>query len=127
MYFFLPDAVDGLPSLLDKFEASRFLTELGMVVSFTPTGGTLIEMVDSPESFDLYVSKILQRSFIEVNEGGTEAAAVSFTVLAAGAGCMVKKEDKTDFVADHPFLFAIREEFSGVILFLGTLLHPHYK
>ncbi|XP_031108839.1 serpin-ZX-like [Ipomoea triloba] len=159
MYFFLPDAMDGLPSLLEKassesgflerhlptklvsvgkfripkfqisfqFEVSRVLGELGVKVPFNPRGGGLTEMVDSPVSSDLYVSKILQKSFIEVNEGGTEAAAVSVSLMPPGAGFRIEKEDKTDFVADHPFLFAIREDFSGAILFVGTVLHPHYK
>ncbi|XP_031108851.1 serpin-ZX-like [Ipomoea triloba] len=156
MSFFLPDAMDGLPSLLEKtssessfierhlpthmvsmgkflipkfqiyfqFEGSRVLEELGVVTPFNPTGGGLTEMVDSPEGSELYVSKILHGSFIEVNEGGTEAVGVSFGVMYTC--CMVEKEDKTDFVADHPFLFAIREDFSGAILFVGTVLHPHY-
>ncbi|XP_019192767.1 PREDICTED: serpin-ZXA-like [Ipomoea nil] len=159
MYLFLPDAVDGLPSLLDKassvsgflechlptymvstgkflipkfqisfqLEGSKDMKELGVVAPFNPSGGALAEMVDSSESSDLYVSKILQRSFIEVNEGGTEAAAVSCAPPAVGSTCMVEKEDKIDFVADHPFLFAIREEFIGVILLVGTVLHPHYN
>nr|GLL48290.1 serpin-ZX-like [Ipomoea trifida] len=159
MYFFLPDAMDGLPSLLEKassesgflerhlptklvsvgkfripkfqisfqFEVSRVLGELGVKAPFNPRGGGLTEMVDSPESSDLYVSKILQKSFIEVNEEGTEAAAVSVSLMAPGAGYRVEKEDKIDFVADHPFLFAIGEDFSGAILFVGTVLHPHHK
>nr|GMD93693.1 serpin-ZX-like [Ipomoea batatas] len=160
MYFFLPDAMDGLPSLLDKassesgflerhlptklvsvgkfripkfqisfqFEVSRVLGELGVKAPFNPRGGGLTEMVDSPEGSELYVSKILQKSFIEVNEEGTEAAAVSVSLMGVGAGFRIEKEDdKTDFVADHPFLFAIREDFSGAILFVGTVLHPQYN
>ncbi|XP_019174366.1 PREDICTED: serpin-ZX-like [Ipomoea nil] len=159
MYLFLPDAMDGLPSLLDKassesgflerhlpthmvsmgkfripkfqisfqFEASRAMEELGVVAPFNFMGGTLTEMVDSPEISDVYVSKIMQKSFIEVNEGGTEAAAVSVAIVPPCGSCgMFMKEDTIDFVADHPFLFAIREELSGVILFVGTVLHPHY-
>ncbi|XP_031109388.1 serpin-ZXA-like [Ipomoea triloba] len=108
MYFFLPDAMDGLPSLLEKatsesgflerhlpthmvsvgkflipkfqisfqFEGSRVLEELGVVAPFNRTVGGLTEMVDSLGGYELYVSKILHGSFIEVNEGGTEAAGV---------------------------------------------------
>lgn len=157
MYFFLPDAMDGLPSLIDKacsesgflerhlpthfvalgefripkfemsfqFEASRVLKELGVVAPFNAAGGGLTEMVDSPEGAYLYISKILHRSFIEVNEGGTEAAGVSLGSLFYGSSCMVEEEEKVDFVADHPFLFVIREDLSGAILFIGTVLHPH--
>lgn len=151
MYFFLPDAKDGLQSLIDKigsdsefldrhlpnmrvpvgdfriprfkisfrFEASKILKELGLVLPFT--AGGLTEMVDSPMGQNLCVSSIFHKSFIEVNEEGTEAAAASAGVVVLRA--LLVDED-TDFVADHPFLFVIRENMTGVVLFIGRVLNP---
>ncbi|CAH9054250.1 unnamed protein product [Cuscuta europaea] len=152
MYFFLPDAKDGLPSLMDKItsepgllehhlpnhpvevgeflipkfkisfglETSKALKELGVVLPFT--GGGLTEMVDSPTvGGNLCVSQIFHKSFIEVNEEGTEAAAA--TAATVMLRCLLV-EDKVDFVADHPFLFLIREDLTGVIVFIGTLINP---
>ncbi|EYU25364.1 hypothetical protein ABFS82_03G049000 [Erythranthe guttata] len=153
MYFFLPDAKDGLPDLLDRvasesgfieshtpnrpvlvgefripkfkinfqFEAMNVIKELGVVLPFYPGG--LTEMVDSAiDGESLYVSGIFQKAFIEVNEKGTEAAAVS-NILVGGGGDFGRKK-RLDFVADHPFLFAIREDKTGVVVFFGQLINP---
>ncbi|MCD7466308.1 hypothetical protein HAX54_002911 [Datura stramonium] len=151
MYFFLPDAKDGLPALVEKvssesqflerhlpfqkvgvgefripkfkisfgFEASNVLKGLGLVLPFSGDG--LTEMVDSPVGTNLYVSSIFHKSFIEVNEEGTEAAAATAGVVKL-RGLMV--EEKVDFVADHPYLFLIREDATGVVLFVGSVLNP---
>jgi serpin B len=85
--------------------------------------GSLTKMVESPASQDLYVNEIFHKSFIEVNEEGTEAAA---TTVGEMVGCSLNDytPPKIDFVADHPFLFLIREDFSGKILFIGQVLNP---
>nr|GEY55205.1 serpin-ZX-like [Tanacetum cinerariifolium] len=79
----------------------------------------LTKMVDTSMGQNLYVSSIYHKSFIKVNEEGTEAAAV------IGAVCMAmslsKPDVKVDFVADRPFLIVIREDISGVVLFLGQV------
>ncbi|ONI32835.1 hypothetical protein PRUPE_1G389200 [Prunus persica] len=149
MHVFLPEAKDGLPSLVEKldsesgfldrhlpkqqvevgdfrlpkfkisfgFEASNVLKGLGVVLPFS--GGGLTGMVDSPVGQNLYVSSIFHKSFIEVNEEGTEAAAASAGVIKL-RGLPIT----TDFVADHPFLFLIREELTGTVMFIGHVLNP---
>ncbi|KAF5806123.1 putative Serpin family protein [Helianthus annuus] len=153
MYFYLSDAKDGLPSLIKKigsipnffdhhiprekvrvgeffipkfkiefgFEASDMLKKLGLKLPFE-FGSRITEIVDSP---NLYVSSVIHKSVVEVNEEGTEAAAV--TVVTLGTGCPRRKimiKDWVDFVADHPFLFVIREDVTGVVLFMGQVIHP---
>lgn len=151
MYIFLPEAKDGLPALIEKvsagsgfiehhlpreqvkvgdfwipkfkiafdFEASGVLKRLGLVLPFS--GGGLTEMVDSATGQNLYVSDIFHKSLIEVNEEGTEAAGATAAVVRLRALLM---EDKLDFVADHPFLFVLREDMTGVVLFIGQVLNP---
>ncbi|KAG8366165.1 hypothetical protein BUALT_Bualt17G0048300 [Buddleja alternifolia] len=153
MYFFLPDAKDGLPSLLEKvgfeskfidrhlpyqeikvvdflipkfkinfdFEASEVLQVLGLVLPFSHHGDGLTEMVDSNVRENFYDSSIFHKSFIEVNEEGTEAAAVSGLILSGSCPGIA---NKLDFVADHPFLFVIREDTTGAVLFVGQVLNP---
>ena len=66
---------------------------------------------------NLFLSDALHRTLVELNETGTEAAAV--TLFEA------KTKSKTYvFNADHPFLFLIRDQGSGTILFLGRLADP---
>ncbi|MEO8453495.1 MAG: serpin family protein, partial [Gemmatimonadota bacterium] len=61
-----------------------------------------------------YITRVLQKAFVEVNEEGTEAAA------ATGVGVGVTSAPPS-FVVDRPFLFIIRERFSGTILFIGQV------
>ncbi|XP_058786235.1 serpin-ZX-like [Vicia villosa] len=107
-------------------ETSRMLKELGVVLPFSETGGGLTKMVeDSPEGKELYVSAIYHKSYIELNERGTEAAAVNFfTMRATCARFRKPSPPPIDFVADHPFMFLIRENCSGTILFIGQVLNP---
>ncbi|XP_057793817.1 serpin-ZX-like [Salvia miltiorrhiza] len=151
MYIFLPEAKDGLPALIEKagsgsgfiehhlpheqvkvgdfwipkykiafdFEASGVLKGMGLVLPFS--GGGLTEMVDSSTGQNLYVSDVFHKSVIEVNEEGTEAAAATAAVVRLRA---LLTEDKLDFVADHPFLFVLREDMTGVVLYIGQVLNP---
>lgn len=152
MYFFLPDEKNGLQNLVEKMgseprfidrhlplqevevdkfriprfkisfglEASTVLKELGLVLPFTGEGD-LTEMVDSAHGQNLYVSSIFHKSCIEVNEEGTEAASASAAVIKLRALLM---DGPVDFVADHPFVFLIREDMTGVVLFIGQVLNP---
>ncbi|KAL6987582.1 hypothetical protein U1Q18_013327 [Sarracenia purpurea var. burkii] len=105
------------------FEASKVLKGLGLVLPFSPFSGEgLTEMVDSPVGRDLYVSGIINKSFIEVNEEGTEAATGSVSVVLKASP--PRPTNKIDFVADYPFLFIIREDMTNVVLFIGHLLNP---
>ncbi|MDB6027942.1 MAG: leukocyte elastase inhibitor-like, partial [Verrucomicrobiales bacterium] len=65
----------------------------------------------------LYISEAIHQAFVEVNEEGTEAAAV--TVQLARTRSMTPS-----FVADHPFIYLIRDNGSGSILFLGRMADP---
>ncbi|MFA6011631.1 MAG: serpin family protein [Desulfobacteraceae bacterium] len=71
---------------------------------------------------DVWIGQIKHKAFVEVNEEGTEAA-------AATAVEMVTKSVQYDpiFRADHPFLFIIRDNASGSILFLGRMVDPDKK
>ncbi|KAM7122035.1 uncharacterized protein J5F26_000714 [Ciconia maguari] len=67
---------------------------------------------------DLFLSKIVHKAFVEVNEEGTEAAAATAGIAML---CMVMEED---FNADHPFLFFIRHNSTKSILFFGRYTSP---
>jgi serpin B len=73
---------------------------------------------------DLFVSSIKQKTFVEVNEEGTEAAAVTVIevgVTSAGTGM---SSPPVQFFADRPFLYLIKEKSTGVILFVGRMDEP---
>jgi serpin B len=100
-------------------DIKNLLKEIGLDLPFK---GGLTKMV---EKDDLFVSDIVQKSFIEVNEEGTTAAAATAVMISKGIS--MRKPTLVDFVADHPFLFMIRDDFNGTILFTGQVLNPLAK
>ncbi|CAM8998776.1 unnamed protein product [Rhodiola kirilowii] len=106
------------------FKAKKVLEDLGLVSLFDEGSKGLTEMVYLPPGEDgLCVSEIFHKSFIEVNEQGTEAAAVTAAVCVEIV-CVRPFRKTIDFVADHPFLFVIREDTSGMVMFIGHVLNP---
>ena len=67
----------------------------------------------------LYISKVRQKSFVDVHEEGTEAAAVTSVEVRVTCTCGPEV-----IRIDRPFVFAIRERLSGTILFLGKIVRP---
>lgn len=68
---------------------------------------------------DLWISQIKHKAFVEVNEEGTEAAAATAVTMVTTA---IRKLPL--FRADHPFIFIIRDNQTGSILFMGRLADP---
>jgi serpin B len=107
-----------------KFETFKLLndplTSMGMGVAFSDNADfTRI----NPEG-NLFISRVMHKTFIDVNEEGTEAAAVTaveISLTSAGG-----EPQPVYFIADRPFLFLIRENSSGSILFIGKLSQPEY-
>ena len=150
MYIYLPDARDGLLSLmericsepgfverhlpheeavtLDEFRIPKFKIDLELEVSRAMKDVVVVQPVerDMGEVLDFStVGKILHRARVAVNEVGTVAEAE--TVLgAAASACPVMDEKPAGlrFVANHPFVFIIREDTSRILLFVGQLLDP---
>ena len=106
-----------------KFETSYnlndYLKELGMIeafdedANFTGIFGYL----------DVFISDVLHKAYIEVNEEGTEAAAATAVIVALtainGGG-----HSRIVFDADHPFLFTLHHKETGTILFMGEVADP---
>lgn len=70
-------------------------------------------------SRDLFISKIVHKAFVEVNEEGTEAAAATAGIATF---CMLLPEE--EFTADHPFVFFIQHNPTANVLFLGRVCSP---
>ncbi|GBP43730.1 Alaserpin [Eumeta japonica] len=116
----LPNDIEGLPALERKLkENPALLTEasqqiLGVTKIFDLRTARLENLIKTEEP--LYVSEAIQKAFIEVNEEGAEAAAANYIVLQNRSG-----GPELTFVADHPFVFAIRHSqldlFTGAVTF----------
>ncbi|MDR1846896.1 MAG: serpin family protein [Bacteroidales bacterium] len=94
------------------------LTSLGMGIAF----GDAADFSGIADA-SLCISNVKQKTYIDVNETGTEAAAVTvITIGVTSAG-----NGTPQFFANRPFLFVIQEESTGSVLFMGKIGHPQYE
>jgi serpin B len=145
MIILLPKKIDGLSNLEEKLNyqnLSQWLTKLykPTVVASIPRFKMtqpfrldetlqLMGMVDAFQSgkadfsgmdgtTDLFISSVIHKAYINIDEEGTEAAAATEVEMKLSI------EDNPVFKADHPFIFLIRDNKSGSILFIGRVMNP---
>lgn len=102
-----------------QFELGGTLSAMGMSRAFDRTEADFSGMTGER---DLWISSVVHKAFVDVNEEGTEAAAATGTVMRSMA--MAYERPPVVFRADHPFLFLIRDKRSGGILFMGRVADP---
>jgi serpin B len=113
---------------LPKFEFSYFapladtLAAMGMEKAFSPDGADFSGMTDAEQ---LYISSVLHKCYVRVDELGAEAAAVTSVEMTATA--MPVEEEPLIFNADRPYLFAIYSQEDGAIAFIGAVNDPSQK
>ena len=100
-----------------EFSLNEQLRLLGMVDAFDPMRVDFTRMSQT-KGKELYISAVVHKAFVDVNEEGTEAAAA--TAVAQHASM----SEQILFCADHPFLFFIRHKATDSILFMGRLADP---
>ncbi len=101
-----------------SFSMKNTLEQLGMKVPFTAAA----DFSGMDGQRDLYISAVIHKAFVDVNEEGTEAAAA--TGVAVRAMALRVEPPPAIFRADHPFVFAIIDKQDGTILFLGRVTDP---
>ncbi len=124
---FTPSSFDGLQVRLRlprfRIDAESdllpLLTAIGIQSLFDPSAADLTGLSPEPE---LYVGQVLHKTFISVDEEGTEAAAA--TMLSAVAAGVPRPDEPVQFTCDRPFLFFITDDLSRSILFAGRLTEP---
>ncbi len=99
-----------------EFSLKQTLAAMGMTDVFS--GKADFSGMDGSRS--LFISAVEHKAFVDVNEEGTEAAAVTGVVVSRG----MDDERVPVFRADHPFVFLIRDKRTGSILFLGRVANP---
>lgn len=152
MYVFLPDTNSSPENLLGILNGDKWrrITKPG----FSDRYGTLVlpkfklnysvELIEPLQSlgikaaFDtnsadfsginsklsLCISSVVQKTFIEVKEEGTEAAAVTGMGLTPLSGVEIPPPDPFEMIVDRPFLFLIEDNQTGIILFMGVVFDP---
>ena len=101
------------------FTLNPALSALGMKQAFDATAADFTNMTGGK---DIFISLVIHKAFVDVDEQGTEAAAA--TAIGMPLAAPPAKEEPAVFRADHPFLFLIRDQRSGSILFLGRVTNP---
>jgi len=152
MVVFLPKDMDGLPAFEQSLTASsakQWLSQLQPVFSVIVTFpkfkvteqlelGSTLGAMGMPKAFDrnaadfsgmtgnreLFLSAVIHKAFIDVNEVGTEAAAATAAIMVGHAMREFDPTPPPEFRADHPFVFLIRDNRSGGILFMGRVADP---
>jgi serpin B len=148
MYLFLPDNGSDIKKLLAGFDGNfwqekilpQFRDREGMVVlprfklNYNVVLNQPLEALGMKLAFSadadfsamstekLLLSEVKQKSFVEVNEEGTEAVAVTTATFHAEA--MMRPESPFEMILDHPFLFVIGDETTDSILFMGVVSDP---
>lgn len=146
MFGILPDAADGLPAIEEQLDGDTLtewlsaeesadvvialpkldlrqeldlmplLSDLGMPTAFSDQA----DLSGMIEGTPLKINAAVHEAWVHVDESGTEAAAGTFF----GSVEMSFEAVDQEFIADHPFLFGIRDDLTGAILFLGRVSDP---
>ena len=101
-----------------EYSMSADLAAMGMPTAF----GENADFSGMTGKKDLYISQVIHKAFVDVNEEGTEAAAA--TAVRMGMTSMVERKIRKVFKADHPFIFLIHDNETGNILFVGRVSNP---
>jgi serpin B len=118
---FRPSKVNlAMPKYKVEFstELKAALSEMGMAEAFG-SHANFSDMTNTPETS---ISRVLQKTYMDVNEQGTEAAAVTAVVMMTQAAHIEARP--IDFTVDHPFVVALVDKDTSEILFLGSIVEP---
>jgi serpin B len=112
----------GLPRFKLEYEVSLndALKALGMGTAFDPDRADFTGILQGEER--AYINGVKHKTFVEVNEEGTEAAAVTSVEMRATSAMIPQKPFR--MIVDRPFFCAIRDNTTGEILFMGSINNP---
>jgi serine protease inhibitor len=113
----------SLPRFTVKYsqDLSPALAEMGMAKAFDPKQANFSYMLAPPGK--AWISRVLQKTFMDVNEEGTEAAAATAVIMGATMA-VHRQAPPIEFRVDRPFVLALVDNNSKEILFLGSILQP---
>ena len=104
-----------------EYFMAQYLKEMGMPLAFIWPGADFTGISPTKE---LYIDEVIHKTFIEVTESGTEAAATTVVMGMVGSAFNLFPPKPKIFNADHPFIFLIQQKETGNILFLGRVSDP---
>lgn len=149
MMFMLPDSIEGLDDLESNLSSEviqgwyaeaksakvrvmlpkfKFTQDFSLVQNLKDIGisdlfSSSADLSGISEKDDLFVSDVVHKAFLEINEDGCEAAAATAVVMRCKKRSLKSQPEPKMFKADHPFLFLIHSIESGAIVFMGRVKH----
>jgi serpin B len=103
-----------------RIPVGYWLKAMGMPLAFNKSDADFTGMASRTLDGNLYISKVIHQTFVDVDEEGTEAAAATAVAMTV----FVSEPIVHVFRADHPFVYLIRDTKTGNILFLGRYAGP---
>lgn len=108
-----------------RFELPKPLKRLGMTAPFEPELADFTGMADyRRDEWQVWISTVIHKAYVAVDEEGTEAAAATAVVMSARPVSLERPRPIKVFRADRPFLFLMRDVTRGTILFMGRVANP---
>jgi serpin B len=104
-----------------EYRLPQTLSAMGMPTVFTEGAADFSGMDGSK---NLFISDVIHKAFIDVNENGTEAAAATAVVINWAMAAPGGSPPVPEFRADHPFVFLIQDKETGTFLFIGRVANP---
>lgn len=104
-----------------SFELKDILKEMGLGVAFDPQKADFSAMANV-KAGDLFISRVIHKTFVEVDETGTEAAAATGVEMKTTSA--MPTQEVFEFVADRPFIYAITDKATGSVMFIGVFGKP---
>lgn len=113
----------GIPRFKIEYETKlrRALSELDMGIAFDGASADFTGILSMPGA-NAYIHDVIHKTFCEVNEKGTEAAAVTSVEIRVTSAMEPPK--RFEMICDRPFFFAIVDGETGLVLFMGSLANP---
>jgi serpin B len=111
--------------MTEQFRLRPELTSLGMRDAFRTRIADFTGMENSGRRLNsLFISEVVHKAYVDVDERGTEAAAATAVVMTQNSSANSEPPRPISFRADHPFLFLLRHNGTGSILFMARVFDP---
>jgi serpin B len=118
----------GFPRFKFEYDIimNNMLKSMGMEVAFNPQKADFGKMLipGSVPDRNVFIDQVKHKTFLQVDEEGTEAAAVTSVTMALTSAMPM---EPTVMIVDRPFLFAIQEKNSGSVIFVGKVIDPVWE
>ncbi len=104
------------------YQLNDVLIGLGLTDGFSASAD-FSRLIEGAGPGDLVISQVLHKTFLEIDEKGTEAAAATAIIMERSA-IEIPQEEPIEFRADHPYLIALRHRPTGAVVFMGRIEEP---